>query len=349
MPKVAVIIVNYNGQKYLPDLFNSLRKVNYPENDWQIIMVDNNSTDNSIQYTKDNYPEIKLLLQDRNTGFAEGNNIGMEYAISEGYDYVYLLNQDTEVTPSFLKEVVDLAEQDKSIGAVQSKVYLHSDKSKFNTVGNRIHFLGFGYGEGSGMQDDGQYNEVREINYPSGAAVLLRVETLNKIGLFDNSMFMYIEDLDIGWRIWIAGYRCVMQPTSIIYHKYEFDRSMKQVYYFERNRLLTLFRNYKTLTLIFLAPAFAIMEVGQLLFAAKNKYLGKKISSYIYFTNPDVWHRIGRHRKKQAKIRKVSDHAMLNKFTGVILFQQLDNPLLIYIANPIFKVYLKILTFIVRW
>ncbi len=349
MPKVAIIIVNYNGQKYLPDLFNSLKKTDYPLEDYMIIMVDNNSTDESIAYTRENYPEIKLLLQEKNTGFASGNNIGMKYAIKKGYDYVFLLNQDTEVTPSWLKELVELADKDKTLGAIQSKLYLHADKSKLNTVGNRIHFLGFGYGEASGAKDEGKYDEVREINYPSGAAVLLRVSALKEIGLFDDAMFMYLEDLDIGWRMWLAGYKVVMQPTSIIYHKYEFNRSMKQVYYFERNRLLTLFRNYKTGTLVLLSPAWFIMEAGQLVFAIKNKYLGKKVASYLYFTNPNVWHSIGRHRKKMEELRKVSDNEMLKKFTGSIHFQELSNPLLLYIANPIFTVYLKILTFIIRW
>lgn len=349
MPRIAVIIVNYNGQEYLSDLLSSLQKTNYPENDWDIIMVDNNSTDNSVKYIKDNYPKVKLLLENENTGFAGGNNIGMEFALKNNYDYLYLLNQDTVVTPDWLKEVVNLAESDKTIGAVQSKLYLYSDKNRLNTVGNRIHFLGFGYGEASGVIDEGQYNVVREINYPSGAGVLLRSSVLDTIGFFDGSMFMYMEDLDLGWRIWLAGFRCVMQPSSIIYHKYEFNRSMKQVYYFERNRLLTVLRNYKGLTLLFMMPSWLIMEMGQLVFAAMNGYLGKKISTYFYFTDPQVWERIGRHRRKLNKIRKVTDREMLKKFTGSILFQELNNPLLLYIANPIFTVYLKILTFIVRW
>ena len=349
MKKVAVIIVNYNGKKYLPDLFGSLAKTQYPENDWQIIMVDNKSADDSVQYIRDNYPKVKLLLQDENTGFAEGNNIGMQYAMKHGFDYVFLLNQDTEVTSNWLEPLIELAEGDQTIGAIQSKLFLHSDKTKLNTIGNRIHFLGFGYGEGNGVVDNGQYNEVREINYPSGAAVLLRVSALQKVGLFDEEMFMYIEDLDLGWRMWLAGYRCVMEPKSIIYHKYEFDRSMKQVYYIERNRLLVALRNYKLLTLIVAFPAWFFMEAGQLLFAIKNKYIGKKIASYYYFTDPQVWERISKHRQKLRSIRKLSDHQMLGMFTGAIYFQELTNPLLLYVANPIFTVYHKILKLIVRW
>jgi GT2 family glycosyltransferase len=349
MKKVAVIIVNYNGQKYLPDLFNSLEKTDYPKDDWQIILVDNKSSDESVQYVKENYSKVKILLQDKNTGFAEGNNIGMNFAISKEFDFVFLLNQDTEVSPNWLKPLVELAEADKSIGAVQSKLFLHSDKTRLNTVGNKIHFLGFGYGEASNIIDDGKYDKVREINYPSGAAVLLRVSALKKIGLFDDTMFMYIEDLDLGWRLWIAGYKCVMQPTSIIYHKYEFDRSMKQVYYFERNRLLTILRNYKAGTLVMILPAWFIMEIAQLLYAAKNHYLGKKIASYFYFTDPQVWIDIGSHRRKQVELRQLTDRQILSKFTGSILFQELGNPLLLYVANPIFTIYLRVMRFIVWW
>jgi GT2 family glycosyltransferase len=347
--RVAIIIVNYNGQKYLADCLESLSKTKYDSSLLDTILIDNNSTDDSLEFVRENYPIVKVMPQDDNFGFAGGNNIGMRWAIKHNYDYVFLLNQDTIVTEDWLTPLVELAEADSTIGAVQSKLRLWPDKTKLNTVGNRIHFLGFGYGLANGEEDQGQYDEIQEINYPSGAGVLLRVSLLDQIGLFDDKMFMYLEDLDLGWRIWLSGHRCVYQPASMIYHKYEFDRSMKQVYYFERNRLLCLFRNYRLLTLILIFPAWFLMELGQLVFAWQNKYLGQKLSSYFYFSYPENWLRIKEARKLINQNREVSDRQMLKRFTGKILFQEIKNPLLIYIANPIFNFYLKVIRLIVIW
>lgn len=348
-PKVAVIIVSYNGQKYLPDCLSSLARTEYNKDSWKIVVVDNASTDGSVGWIKQNYSQLILLEQTKNKGFAEGNNIGMRWAIKRDYDYVFLLNQDTVVTANWLQPLVELAESDKQIAAVQPKIKLWPDQNKINTVGNIIHFLGFGYGRGSGKEDQGQYDKIQEINYPSGAGVLFRVDCLKKVGLFDEDMFMYLEDLDLGWRLWLAGYKCLFQPNSIIYHKYEFKRSLKMVYYFERNRYISLLKNYKIGTLILLLPACLIMEIGQLFFSVTNKWFLKKLATYFYFTNPHVWIKIGEHRRKFKKVRQRTDKEMLEMFNGRILFQPINNPFLLYVANPFFYLYLKILQLIVRW
>jgi len=349
MFKVAVVIVNYNGQEYWPALAQSLQTTHYPANDWQVIVVDNASTDNSLTWLKENYQEAVLLPQAKNLGFAEGNNIGMRYALQQGFDYIFLLNQDTEVTPDWLQPLVNLMVSDEQIGAVQPKLYLWPDKDKFNTVGNRIHFLGFGYSEASGIEDQNQYKSIREINYPSGAGVLLRCSALEKVGLFNEDMFMYLEDLDLGWRLWLAGYKCLFQPTSMIYHKYEFNRSMKQVFWFERNRLFNLLTNYRLGTLLLIFPGWLLMEIGQFFYALRSGWLKEKIKAYFVFAQPETWIKIGEQRRRVKKLRQVSDRYLLKKFTGEILFQELNNPALIYVANPIFKFYLKVLRFIVIW
>ncbi len=349
MPKVAVIIVNYNGREYWPELTASLRLTHYPSADWQVIVVDNNSDDDSLDWLKNNYPEAVLLPQSRNCGFAEGNNIGMRYALDRDFDYIFLLNQDTVVTPDWLQPLVNLLQSDEQIGAVQPKLYLWPEKNKFNTVGNRIHFLGFGYGEASGQEDQGQYAVIREINYPSGAAVLLRATALRQVGLFNEEMFMYLEDLDLGWRLWLAGYKCLLAPTSIIYHKYDFKRGQKQVYWFERNRQFNLLTNYRLGTLVLIFPAWLIMEAGQFYYAWRSGWLKEKLRAAFVFTRPEIWIKIGEQRRRIKKIRQVSDRFLLKKFTGEILFQEVSNPALLYVANPLFRVYLKILRYLVIW
>ncbi|MFW0837811.1 MAG: glycosyltransferase family 2 protein [Candidatus Komeilibacteria bacterium] len=349
MPKVAVIVVIYNGAGFLPELLSSLQNTTYPPDDWDLLLVDNNSQDNSIALAKELFPQAKLFPQKENLGFAAANNLAMSYALDNGYDYIFLLNHDTVVTPGWLEPLVNRAESNKEIGAVQSKLMLAQKKDHINTVGNRIHFLGFGYGEASGQLDRGKYEQARMINYPSGAAVLYRAEALRSVGLFAPQMFMYLEDLDLGWRLWLAGYQCWLDPRSIIYHKFEFSRGMTKVYYFERNRWLCILRDYHWATLILLFPALLMMEIGQLLFAIKNGWSKDKIRSYVYFTDPLVWSELLGQRRQIQNQRHRTDAQMLAMFTGEILYQELASPLLLYVANPIFKFYLTIMRWLIRW
>ena len=243
--KIAVLVINYNSKKYLPDLFASLKKTDYPENKWKLVFIDNASTDDSLQYTKKHYPQAHFIEEKTNWGFAEANNIGYRWARDNGYDYIVLLNQDTIVTLNWLKALVETMEQDKTIGALQPKILLYPKTKYINNVGNRIHFLGFGYGDQSGVRDDKYRKNLNKINYCSGACVMMPIKLINEIKLFDKEMFMYLEDLDIGWRISLAGYKNTINPNVQIYHKYNFSRSTKMIGHFEKNRYVCLFKNYK--------------------------------------------------------------------------------------------------------
>ena len=347
--KIAVLVVNYNSKKYLPDLFDSLKKTDYPEDKWKLVFIDNASTDDSLIYAKQNYPQAHFIEEKTNWGFAEANNIGFRWAKENGYDYIILLNQDTIVTPRWLRILVETMEEDTSIGALQPKILLYPKKEYINNVGNKIHFLGFGYGDQSQLKDKDYRKDINEVNYCSGACVMMPVKLIQKIGLFDKEMFMYLEDLDIGWKIWLAGYKSLINPNATIYHKYSFSRSTKMIGHFEKNRYVCLIKNYKIPTLILLIPALIIMDFGILLFSLKNKWFLKKLWSYWYLLKPSTWKYIIRTRKQTMKIRKLKDRDMLKKFTPVIKFQELSNPLLDYLANPFMVIYYYILKLIIWW
>src|SRR3989344_5635815 len=246
LPRVAIIIVCYNGREYLPDCLTSLQAVDYPKERYSIIVVDNASSDHSVEYLREHWTNVAVTVLPKNTGFAGANNIGLRQAMEQGYDYAFLLNQDTVVTPGFLREAVAVAEADLTIGAVQSKL-LRFGTNEINSWGNVIHFLGFGYAGGNREPD--QPISVQEIAYPSGAAVLLRCSALKTVGILDDAFFMYHEDLDLGWRLWLAGYRCLLAPASVVYHKYEFSRSMQKYFWMERNRYLVILTHYRLATL----------------------------------------------------------------------------------------------------
>jgi len=149
--KIAIIIVTYNASEYLGELFSSLEEIEYPREDFEIIVVDNASTDDTVKRLR-NYElqitNLQILINQKNTGFAQGNNIGLRYALEKNFDYAYLLNQDTIVDPIFLQEAVAVGESDEKIGAVQSLLMLWPDKDLINSWGNEIHYLGFAYAGG---------------------------------------------------------------------------------------------------------------------------------------------------------------------------------------------------------
>ena len=131
MAKVAIIIPNYNGQKYLADCLSSLSQLDYP--DYQLFFVDNNSTDGSVEYVKNNFPEIELIISDKNTGFAQGNNLGWQKIKEQDFDYFMTINQDTVSQPDFLNKLVKVAESDEKIAALQPRLMLYPEKDKINS------------------------------------------------------------------------------------------------------------------------------------------------------------------------------------------------------------------------
>lgn len=347
---VAILIVNYNGRDFLPNCLESVFETEEEGVIKKVYLVDNLSTDDSIAWVKENYPQVHLIYSSYNSGYAGGNNLGWEHIKKTDADYLYLLNQDAQLTDNCLTTLVQYLDNHEEVVSGQPKIMLYPEKDKINSLGNIIHFLGFGYASYEGLKETQVEAKSGRINYVSGSNLMIKRSYLEKYGkLFDDFMFMYLEDLDFGWQIMLSGYQSHLVEDSKVFHQYEFQRSIKQVYWFERNRLYIVWKNYKLLTLLLLLPAGLFMELGQLFFAIQNGSLSHKLKSYLWFLNPlNVLKLVKDHIQTQ-KRRTVTDRFILQEFTGVIDFQPLDNPLLKYIANPVFKAYLSILRFIVRW
>ena len=345
--KVLVIIASFNGQKYWPDLLPALAKEQYVDFDLEILIVDNNSSDGSAEYIKANYPQFTLMKSASNSGFVGANNIGYDYAKKIQAKYIYLLNQDTIINPAWLQPLYDFAQKNK-FGSLQSKINLWPESRKVNTLGNKIHFLGFGYSWKMGEMDDHEA-AVSKINYASGAGVFVSMEALDHLGyLFDDTMFLYLEDLDLGWSLQLLGYDNYVIPASQIFHKYEFNKSYQQVYWFERNRLWVCLKNYHFLSLIILFPAWFFMELGQLFFALKNRYINKKMRAYAFLFSLHGWKKLLQKRKLIQSKRVRSDHQVVTNFSGQILFQPLASPLL-RMVNIFFNIYWQVVKLLIFW
>jgi GT2 family glycosyltransferase len=332
--KIVVLIVTYNARRYLDGLFGSLARREAGPHDVEILVVDNASTDGTADAVAAQ-PGVKLVRNPRNSGFAGGNNVGLRQALAAGADYVYLLNQDTEVEPGFLSEALAVAESAGDIGAVQSLLLLHPQRDRINSAGNAIHFLGFGYCRDNGRRLADTQLEQREIAYGSGAGLLLRSAALRRVGLLDEELFLYHEDLDLGWRLRLAGFRNVLAPRSVVHHKYEFSRSVGKFYYMERNRYLVLWRNFRLWTMLLLLPWLILSELALFAAAVRAGWWREKLRVYAYFLRPAAWKHIRAGRREVASIRKVGDREIVRLFTPVIAYQEVAGPFTRYVANPL--------------
>lgn len=220
MKKIAVVILNWNGkyflEKFLPSVTNN-------SNDFtEIIVADNASTDDSINFIKNNYPTVKLIINKKNYGFAKGYNEALKHVNSE---YVVLLNSDIEVTPHWIEPVIELMDADKSIAACQPKIKDYNNQKYFEyagAAGGFIDYLGYPFCRGRIFnhleEDKGQYDDVTEIFWASGACMFVRMEYYNQVGGLDNHFFAHMEEIDLCWRLKNLGYKIMFTPHSTVYH-----------------------------------------------------------------------------------------------------------------------------------
>ena len=218
--KTAVVILNWNGRPMLERFLPSV--VANTTGDAEVVVADNGSTDDSIDFLKKNYPSLRLILMDKNYGFAEGYNKALAQIEA---DYYVLLNDDVEVTPGWEDKVVALMDTDPSIAIAQPKLLMFDDRSRFEyagAAGGFIDKLGYPFCRGrifSIMErDEGQYNDTREGFWASGAARFVRASVWKKLGGLDGDFFAHMEEIDFCWRTKMKGYKVVATGDAEVYH-----------------------------------------------------------------------------------------------------------------------------------
>lgn len=246
---VSIIIVNYNGGETLKDCLKSLTRVTYQK--FEVIVVDNASDDNSLLVINDfrkEFPRItlKTVKNKRNVGFAEGNNVALPYATGES---VLLLNNDTKVTPSFLRILVHEINRDKSIGIVQPKI-IFADTRKLQSGGVFFTNIGFLYYFGFGKDPNANnYNKQTQIFSGNGACMLIRRSVIDEVGLFDDDFFAYYEETDFCQRVLMAGYTILYIPDAFIFHKggQTAKKRKESLIFFHafKNRITSVIKNFE--------------------------------------------------------------------------------------------------------
>ncbi|UCS94383.1 glycosyltransferase family 2 protein [Echinicola marina] len=226
-PSVAIILVNWNSYTHTRNCLISLRKVSY--GNYKIIVVDNASSDKSGDRLESKFEEIVLLRNEKNLGFTGGNNTGINFALENGFEYLMLLNNDTEVLPDFLSLMMERMKADKEIGAIQPKFYFLNQKERIWNAGGRFHpFLGLTQTIGKDEPNKAKYDQYKEVDWITGCCFLVRSEIIEKIGGLTDKLFIYYEDVDWSFKIRELGYKLYIEPSSIVYHEAGMSHKKKE-------------------------------------------------------------------------------------------------------------------------
>jgi hypothetical protein len=279
-PTAGIVILNFNGKDFLKQFLPSVLGTSY--SNLKFWVADNHSSDESVQFLKNFYPNIGLIQLDRNCGFAEGYNRAL-HSIDDDVDYFVLLNSDVEVTPGWLDPIIDMLEEDRTIAACQPKIHAHREKGKFEYAGASggwIDILGYPFCRGRVLSetepDRGQYDDEAEIFWATGAALVIRSKLFLSIGGFDSDYFAHMEEIDLCWRLKKAGFKIKICPRSVVYHvgggTLDYNTPRKAYLNF-RNSLFTIFKNEQKRKLWWLLPLRLVLDgAAATLFLYERKF-----------------------------------------------------------------------------
>jgi len=214
-PTASIIIPNYNGLRFLPTCLGALRGQSYPAELTEVILVDDASTDDSVAFVREHYAEVKVVQLARNSGLAAGCNAGAAAACG---DLLVMLNNDTEVEPGWLAALVEAAITHPNAGAIASKMLLFDRRDHLHNAGDVMAADGIPRNRGVWQRDQGQFDDDRAIFGGCGGGVAYRREAWEQAGGFDERLFMYLEDVDLAWRLQLLGWDAVFAPAARLYH-----------------------------------------------------------------------------------------------------------------------------------
>lgn len=250
MPKqIAIIVSNYNGKRYLKDCFESLFAQTYQ--DCEIYLLDNASSDGSVEYTTQFFPTVKILAMEKNYGFAEGYNKAIERVDSE---YIAMVNNDTKTDPRWLENLMEVFREYPDAAMAGSKIYFLEKPRILNCAGKKLTYSGTGFDIGYGLKDNERFDKRKLVGGLCGASMLVKREVFRQLGGFDTDYFLLCEDTDLCWRAWLSGYKVIYEPASVIYHRFGEcigkRESPLRIFYSQRNAILTLIKNLGALRLV---------------------------------------------------------------------------------------------------
>lgn len=318
MPLVSIIIVTWNGKHWLEQCLPSLKKQSYKHT--EIIIVDNNSTDGTISWVSHVYPDVSLINSKSNVGFAEGNNLG--YAKATG-ELIYFLNNDTQLAPTAIQEMVDSLLAKPTVAGVQSKLLLMDKRDHLDTIGAFLTPTGFLYHNAFGEKDSQKYDKDVPLFTLKGASMMFKKSALDKIlvngYLFDHDYFAYFEETDICHRLWIAGYELRYAFKAVVWHKMgatssSMNNSVVQFHSF-KNRIHSYLKNLGLKNLIRIVPFHVLLCLGYAFFCLikGNVAIFKAIVQAILWNIVHIKTGLQKRWYIQHTLRKSADNEFFNK------------------------------------
>jgi len=287
-PLVSIVILNYNQTKVTCEFLESTRLLTY-EN-YETIVVDNASKQNPVEEINNgSYPNVKLIISDKNLGFTGGNNLGISKAKG---DYIFIVNNDTEVTPNLLELLLEPFLRDGKVGVTCPKIcfFERPDIIQYAGFFPMNHFTGRTFAVGSREEDKGQHDFERETYGAHGAAMMVKREVIDKVGAFENDFFIYYEEWDWSTRIRKADYKIIYQGQAVVFHKESITmgkESAVKAYFHTRNRLLYMRRNTTSIQLF----AFTLFLIFFIIPKSVVKYtVNKQVSHLKAFIRGLLWH-----------------------------------------------------------
>lgn len=353
-PEVVVLIVCHEGRAHIGgclrsvlasgDRIGSRRVVKH------VVVVDNASSDGSADLVTAAFPEADVVRSARNLGFAGGANLGWTYARRRHPDaaFLFLLNQDAVVADGWLGPLLAWMAAHDDTATCQPLVALDPERDRINTAGIRCHYLGYGL-----MRDYGlplaRAGGVCEVDAVSGAALLVRASMLAGVGLFEGAFFMYLEDVELCWRLAQMGYRHVVVPESVVYHAYRPDGALRFYSAFERNRWWLMLVYYRAPTLVLLLPALLLMEAGQLLWALRHRRVKEKLAAWQALLRREGRDWVRQRRRAARRRRAVGDRRFMGRFSGRLVHPAIEWRGAARVGNALLAAYWWIARRLIRW
>jgi GT2 family glycosyltransferase len=335
---VTLIVVTHNSAAHIEASLGALTTDEAGPS--EIIVIDNASSDASLEIIE--RFGVKCIPLTENVGFPAACNLGAEKA---SHDIVAFLNPDTEPTPGWLAPLVEALQQE-GVAAAMPVLELTYKPGHYFTSGSALTYLGFAWSTDTGtpIPDD---LATREVPFPSGAAFAMRKALFERLGGLRAEYFLYLEDVDLGWRIRLMGMRTLQVPAARVAHDYDFERHPDKMYYLERNRLRMVYANYRKSTLLLLAPAFVAAEMGVVAASLKYGWFGDKARSWL-----DVWRLrklLFQEVERSRDLRVVGDDVILRDMDAAFegINQMPLSPAMHYV-NKLIVTYLRVVRLIVR-
>ena len=316
-PLVSFIVLNFNGKNVITGCIESLIHQDFPTKRYEIIVVDNASSDGSAALIESQFHSVKVVRSSYNQGYAGGANLGASY--SKG-DVLAFVNNDTRLSSNWLATMAPLLNEAEGLAVIGSKIFLDSSMTTLNHVGGLISYVGGGFDIGFGQPDRTVASPVSIVGYVSGAALMIPRELFRRLGGFDASYFLYCEDVDLCWRAWLLGYKVVVQPAATLIHQYQSAQSgyWVRLFHWHKNTLSNILKNLEPSSLVMALILHGSLQMARVVSAIRWRspwriILMMKANFWVLRNLPSI---MSKRAAVQAS-RTLSDRALLEK--GVFL------------------------------